>query len=74
MLDAGYNMEFVDSWSKTPLLQALSSKAVDVAKRLIERGANIHATAPTGNAISFAVQGGNIGKYLSNLLQHLNTV
>ncbi len=63
MLDAGYSIEFVDSWGKTPLLQALSSNSVAVAKRLMERGANIHATAPAGNAVYFAVCGENIGKF-----------
>jgi ankyrin repeat protein/WD40 repeat protein len=59
LLDAGYNKEAVDSWGKTALLEALMNNNVVIAKRLIERGANINHAAPSGNALSFAVRSGN---------------
>jgi len=62
LLDAGYNIEATDSQGKTPLLQALVCGNVDIAKRLIERGANINAVSPLGNALHYAVSSGNIGK------------
>jgi ankyrin repeat protein len=62
LLDAGYNKEAVDSWGKTPLLEALMNNNVAIAKRLIERGANINHAAPSGNALCFAVRSRNTGK------------
>eukprot|EP01102_Stenamoeba_stenopodia_P019596 TRINITY_DN7441_c0_g1_i1.p1 TRINITY_DN7441_c0_g1~~TRINITY_DN7441_c0_g1_i1.p1 ORF type:complete len:1066 (-),score=201.45 TRINITY_DN7441_c0_g1_i1:27-3224(-) len=60
LLDAGYDIETTDQRGVTPLLQALVCGNVDIAKRLIERGANVHAVTSSGNALYYTASSGNI--------------
>eukprot|EP01103_Thecamoeba_quadrilineata_P006033 TRINITY_DN1576_c0_g1_i4.p1 TRINITY_DN1576_c0_g1~~TRINITY_DN1576_c0_g1_i4.p1 ORF type:complete len:827 (+),score=172.91 TRINITY_DN1576_c0_g1_i4:42-2522(+) len=59
LLDGGYNIEATDARQLTPLLHGLRCRATENVKHLIRRGANVHAATPDGNAITYAVSGGD---------------
>ena len=67
LLDAGFDPNLVinDCSKHTIIMKALlGGVAVDKIRYLVERGANVKFNTSEGNALHFAIKGGNLGNYI----------